>query len=150
VEDAKRICNRIKQPAGQVTKIEPEIFADHYSQNWEVAPANIIIDENSDFIMQRRLVLTENDMLKELLNKNKMKEAIIKKDNLSAPGLDKLTYPILKYEKADATELMIAIINMMIRNKNAQHLGKKEKLSCFRNLAVKRRKISLEIRDLLD
>jgi hypothetical protein len=76
-DDAIRTWNRIKQSAGQATKIAPEIFEDHYSQNWEVRTAYIKIDENSDFIMQRRLVLTENDMLKELLNKAKMKEEII-------------------------------------------------------------------------
>jgi hypothetical protein len=54
-------------------------------------------------------------MLKELLGKNKMREAITKKGNLSAPGLDKLTYPILKYEKNDAAELMVTIMNRMIR-----------------------------------
>jgi hypothetical protein len=59
--------NRIKQPADQATKIAPEIFAEHYSQNWEVAPARIEIDDNSDFVMQRKLVLTQNEMLKDLL-----------------------------------------------------------------------------------
>jgi hypothetical protein len=32
-EDAKRTWNRIKQTAGQVTTIEPEIFKDHYAKN---------------------------------------------------------------------------------------------------------------------
>jgi hypothetical protein len=114
-EDAKRTWNHIKQTAGQATKIEPGIFADHYSQNWEIKPTDIVIDDNSDFIMQMKLDLTENEMLMELLDKNKMREAITKKDNLSAPGLDKLTYPILKYENDDAAELMVVIMNMMIR-----------------------------------
>jgi hypothetical protein len=50
-EDAKRTWNRIKQPAGQATKIEPGVFVEHYSQNWDVRPVDIIIDDNSDFIM---------------------------------------------------------------------------------------------------
>jgi hypothetical protein len=78
-EDAKRTWNRIKQPAGHATKIPPDVFADHYSQNWEIQPAKIRIDECSDFIMQRKLVLSESDMMKELLNKNKMRDAITKK-----------------------------------------------------------------------
>jgi hypothetical protein len=49
--------------------------------------------------MQRKLGLTLNDMLTDLFAKNKMKDVITKKGNLSAPGLDKLTYPIFKYEK---------------------------------------------------
>jgi hypothetical protein len=54
-------------------------------------------------------------MLSELSNKNKMKKAITKKGNLSASGLDKLTYPIMKYENDNADELMASIMNMMIR-----------------------------------
>jgi hypothetical protein len=127
-EDAKRTWNRIKQPAGQATKISPDIFAEHYSQNWEIEPARIDIDDNSDFIMQRKLVLTENDMLKELLNKKKMLEAISKKGNLSAPGLDKLTYPILKYEKDDAAELLIAIMTMMLRTQKCPTAWKEGKV----------------------
>jgi hypothetical protein len=57
-EDAKRIWNRVKQSAGQATKITPNVFADHYSQNWEVEPVQIRIDEFSDFIMKRKLVLS--------------------------------------------------------------------------------------------
>jgi hypothetical protein len=34
-EDTKRTWNRIKQPAGQARKINLDIFADHYSQNWK-------------------------------------------------------------------------------------------------------------------
>jgi hypothetical protein len=44
-----------------------------------------------------------------------MREAIMKKGNLYALGLDKLTYPILNYEKDDAAELVVTIMNMMIR-----------------------------------
>jgi hypothetical protein len=68
----------IKQLVGQASKIAPDLLADHYSQNWKARPADIIIDDNSDFIIQRKLMLTENDMLKDLLDKNKMKDAINK------------------------------------------------------------------------
>jgi hypothetical protein len=78
--------------------------------------------------MQRKLVLTENEMLKEFLIKNKMKDAINKKGNLSALGLDKLTYPILKYEKDDAAELMVVIMNMMIRTQKCPTSWKEGKV----------------------
>jgi hypothetical protein len=57
-----------------------------------------------------------------------MIEAISKKRNLSAPGLDKLTYPILKYEKDDAAELLVAIMTMMLRTQKCPTAWKKEKL----------------------
>jgi hypothetical protein len=53
-EDAKRTWNRIKQPAGQATKIKTEAFANHYSENWETEPRELLIDEHFDFIMQRK------------------------------------------------------------------------------------------------
>jgi hypothetical protein len=53
--------------------------------------------------------------MKELLDKKKIKDAITRKGNLSAQGLNQLTYPLLKYEKDDVAELMTAIMNMMIR-----------------------------------
>jgi hypothetical protein len=65
--------------------------------------------------MQRKLVFVESEMIKELLNKEKMKKAIIMKGNLSAPDLDKLTYPLLKYLKDDAADLMVRIMEMLIR-----------------------------------
>jgi hypothetical protein len=65
--------------------------------------------------MQRKLVLKEGEKLKELLDKENMKKAIVRKDNLSVPGVDKLTYPILKYEKDDAADLIVSIMNLMIR-----------------------------------
>jgi hypothetical protein len=44
-EDTKRTWNRIKQPVGQEKKTAPDIFADHYSQNWEVQPVELTIDK---------------------------------------------------------------------------------------------------------
>jgi ABC-type thiamine transport system substrate-binding protein len=74
-------------------------------------------EDHLDFIIQRKLVFNESEILKNLLNKEKMKRAITMKRNMSAPGLDKLTYSILKYEKDDAAELMEHIMNMMLRLK---------------------------------
>jgi hypothetical protein len=64
-EDAKRTWNRIKQTAGQATTIEPEILKDHYAKNWEDSPEELNIKDYSDFIMLRRLVFVESEMLRE-------------------------------------------------------------------------------------
>jgi hypothetical protein len=42
--------------------------------------------------------------------------------------LDKLTYPILKYEKNDAAELKSAIMNMMIRTQKCPEAWKEDKV----------------------
>jgi hypothetical protein len=78
--------------------------------------------------MQRKLVFKEGEMLNELLNKENMKKAIVRKGNLSASGLDKLTFPILKYEKDDAADLMVSIMNMMLRLQKYPEFWKDEKV----------------------
>jgi hypothetical protein len=65
--------------------------------------------------MQRKLVFVESDIIKELLNKEKMKKSTSMKGNLSASGLDKLTYPTLRYKKDNTVELMVKVMEMMIR-----------------------------------
>jgi bisphosphoglycerate-dependent phosphoglycerate mutase len=114
-ENAKRTWKRLKQTTGQATKIEPEEFRSHYSKNWEEASEDINVEDCSNFLMQSKLVFVESEMIKELINKDKMKRAITMKANFSAPGLDKLTYPILKYEKEDAAEMMVKIMEMVTR-----------------------------------
>jgi hypothetical protein len=113
--DAKRTWNRIKQTCGQATKIKPEVFKEHYEKNWPNAPKEINVEENSRFVLQRKLVMKESEMVSFLQNKNGMMKAIARKGNLSALGINKLTYPILKFEKEDAADLMIKIMTMMIR-----------------------------------
>jgi hypothetical protein len=54
-----------------------------------------------------------------------MKDAIVKKGNLSASGLDKLTYPILKYEKDEAADLMVKIMTMFKGYKSVRSHGKR-------------------------
>jgi hypothetical protein len=53
-------------------------------------------------------------MKSELLNTVDMIMAIKKKGNLSAPGLDGLTYPILKIEKEKAACMMIELMKMLL------------------------------------
>jgi hypothetical protein len=57
-----------------------------------------------------------------------MKRKITLKGNLSAPGLDKLTYPILKYEKEDAADLLTKIMTMMIRLQKCPEAWKEGKV----------------------
>jgi hypothetical protein len=78
-------------------------------------PEEVDIDENSDYIINRKLVFNKNEMIQNLFGRDKMKRTITLKGNLSGSGLDKLTYPILKYEKEDAADLIIKIMTMMIR-----------------------------------
>jgi hypothetical protein len=62
--------------ADQTTTIEPEIIREHYAKKL------LNIEDYSDFIMQRKLIFVETEMLRELLDKKKMQDAISKKGNL--------------------------------------------------------------------
>jgi hypothetical protein len=60
-------------------------------------------------------------MIRDLLDIKKLKDAISKKGNLSASELDKLTYLILKYEKDDTTNLMVNMMEMLLRLQKPQN-----------------------------
>jgi hypothetical protein len=49
------------------------------------------------------------------LNEETIWKCIVSKGNLSAPGLDRLTYPIFKYCPEKAAKLFICILKMMHR-----------------------------------
>jgi hypothetical protein len=51
-----------------------------------------------------------------------------KKGNLSASGLNKLTYYILKHEKDDATDLMVKVMTMMLRIQKCPESWKEDKV----------------------
>jgi hypothetical protein len=53
-------------------------------------------------------------LLNDLTDKEKTIALISKRGNLSAPGLDGITFPFLKLEKESATEMIIAMIRFMI------------------------------------
>jgi hypothetical protein len=57
-----------------------------------------------------------------------MIKIISRKCNLSASGIDKLTYPILKYEKEEAADLMIKIMTMMLRVQKCREAWKEGKV----------------------
>jgi hypothetical protein len=72
--------------------------------------------------------------MKELFNKEMLKESIMRKGNLSAPSIDKLTYPILKFEKDDAADLLVNIMRTMIRLQKHLEAWKEENGNDFDTL----------------
>jgi hypothetical protein len=55
-----------------------------------------------------------SSLLKELFNRDMMKEVIRTKGNLSAPGRDNLTNPILKIEREASCDLLISYFHTII------------------------------------
>jgi hypothetical protein len=67
-------------------------------------------------------------MIYYLTNINKIKEVIKRKGNLSAPGLDKLTYPILKYIPDESAQLISKVMSMMISTQHCPDIWKTGKV----------------------
>jgi hypothetical protein len=71
-----------------------------------------------------KLLLNERDIISYLTNVNKIKEVIKRKGNLSASGLDKLTYPILKYISDEAAQLISELMSMIISTQHCSDIKK--------------------------
>ncbi|GMO24718.1 MAG: hypothetical protein Ta2E_13340 [Mycoplasmoidaceae bacterium] len=56
------------------------------------------------------------EFMKELLDESKMKETIRRRGNLSAPGLDELTNPIIEIEQDITAKLMISMMKLMFNS----------------------------------
>jgi hypothetical protein len=66
---------------------------------------DLLIDEYADFTIQRDLNPEKEEKIAELLGVNKMEELILRKGNLSLPGLDSITFPLFKYDKGKVAKL---------------------------------------------
>jgi hypothetical protein len=56
-----------------------------------------------------------------------MMKLISKRGNLSAPGLDGITFPFIKLEKESAAELLIAMLHFIIIKRKSQGYGRQGK-----------------------
>jgi hypothetical protein len=63
----------------------------------------------------------------EILNEETIKRCITSKGNLSAPGLDRLIYPIFKYCPDKAAKLFKCILKMILRTNKCPQCWKEEK-----------------------
>jgi hypothetical protein len=68
--------------------------------------------------MQLCVDLKENEMLSDLFIQG----------NLSNPNLDKLAYPILKFQEDNAAILIISIMNMLLSNQKCSQTWKEGKI----------------------
>jgi hypothetical protein len=127
-EDSKRTWNKIKMTTSLPTEIKPEQFANHYGENWSNSPTKMNIKEYNEFTKHnKREKLNLIQFEAKLLNEEKIKECIISKGNLSAPGLGRLTYPIFEYCPDKAAKLFKYILKMMLRTNKCPQCWKEEK-----------------------
>jgi hypothetical protein len=122
MEDSKRTWNKIKMTASLPSEIKPEQFANHFGENWYNSPPKMNIEDYNEFTKhnkREKLNLTQFEA--KLLNEEKIKKCIISKGNLSAPGLDRLTYPIFKYCLDKAAKLFKYILKNLTTFSSCHH-----------------------------
>jgi hypothetical protein len=97
------------------SEIKQEQFANHNGENRSDSPPESNIEEYNIFTnhMNNRRKLELVMIKKKLLNEETIKKCIITKGNLSAPDLDRLTYPMFKYCPDKAAKIFKFILNMM-------------------------------------
>jgi hypothetical protein len=115
-EDSKRTWNKIKMTASLSSEIKPEQFANHYGENWSNFPRKMNIEEYNEYTKHnKREKLNLSRFEADILNEETIKRCITSKGNLSAPDLDRLTYPIFKYCPDKAAKLFRYILKMMLK-----------------------------------
>jgi hypothetical protein len=72
---------------------------------------------NRDFELKNTMTdKMKKKFIDELLDSGKMSSLIRTRDNLSAPGLDELTNPIIKIERKVATETMLEMMQTLLNS----------------------------------
>ncbi|GMO19738.1 MAG: hypothetical protein Ta2E_10790 [Mycoplasmoidaceae bacterium] len=117
VEDARRTFNRIIKEASPQYDMELEEVKDHFSEKWK-KDTNVAKNEDMELYQLPRAFSKEtaDDMLKELYNKERMLQLIKSRGNLSAPGLDDLTNPILKLDYENTGQMLIILMKTIFQS----------------------------------
>jgi hypothetical protein len=97
-----------------MSEIDPEILHTFFEDRWKRGEE---LTDNFDFKLQNTMSnKMKEKFIDELMNTEKMSPLIHTRGNLSAPGLDELTNPIIKIERKSTTEIMIEVIQTLINS----------------------------------
>jgi hypothetical protein len=126
--DPKRTVRKIINDSSPLCDIEADELERFWSGRWS-NEAIFNEDELKDYYEIERF--WDNEMNKELvsdlLSEKNMECLIKKRGNLSAPGLDYHTFPVLKLEKRWAARFMCKIMRSMLNQKRCPDEWKKGK-----------------------
>jgi hypothetical protein len=115
VDDNKRTVRKIIVDQSPMCNIPSEEVEKFWKGRWEQNPEFHSDYVNDRFPINKFFDSECNDiLLNDLTNKDQMMKLISKRGNLSAPGLDGITFPFLKLEKESAAELLIAMLRFII------------------------------------
>jgi hypothetical protein len=117
-DDSKRTVRKITVDQSPICKIPPEKVEEFWKGRWEQCPDFDSEKVNSRCPIKKFFNTNMNkEMLEDLFSVEKMMALISKRGNLSAPGLDGITFPFLKLEKESAVEMIVEMLKYMILKK---------------------------------
>jgi hypothetical protein len=113
-DDPKRVFNWLIRDRTPMSEIDPEILHTFFEDRWKRGEE---LTDNFDFKLQNTMSnKMKEKFIDELMNTEKMSTLIRTRGNLSAPGLDELTNPIIKIERKSTTETMIEVMQTLINS----------------------------------
>jgi hypothetical protein len=115
-EDAKRTYNRLIKDASPRCEITPERLYQEFKEKWKGDGSTFDGEDFDVFTLPK----TMNEEMKtrfldDIIDLKKMTAVIRSRGNLSAPGMDYLTNPILKMEKDAAAKMMVAFMKLILK-----------------------------------
>jgi hypothetical protein len=129
-EDARRTFNRLTKGVSCQCEIDPKIIYNHWASNWSNKPDDLNPDDANIFLYQKKdnyILKTKAAFWEQIRDWDKMRQIIKYKGNLSAPGMDRLTYLILKLDEEGAAKTICLLMEMMIRTECCPDIWKEAK-----------------------
>jgi hypothetical protein len=106
-----------KEPSPQC-QIEMEDVTDHFTRTWARPEEEFIeADQDSRFYLDALITETEEEELKAfLLDEKKIAEVIKSRDDLSASGIDGISYRVIKRVGAEGVKFVRTLVRGIIKN----------------------------------
>jgi hypothetical protein len=126
--DPKRTVRRIIKDSSPICEIDTNELENFWSDRWS-REAEYNEQNLNDFYRIETFWNDDmnNSMITDLIDQGKMEQLIQKRVNLSAPGLDFHTFPILKLEKTRSATFICKIMRSMLAMKRCPKIWKKGK-----------------------
>jgi hypothetical protein len=127
-DDPKRTVRRITVQSSPMCSIPPQEVEEFWASRWNQNPPFEYHTVNQLYPIREVFNQELNErVIMQLHDLEAMVALISKRGNLSAPGLDGITFPFLKLEKDSAARMIIEMLRFMIFHKkipNTWKMGK--------------------------
>jgi hypothetical protein len=112
--DPKRVFIWLIRDKTPMCEIDPVVLHSFFEDRWKKGEDLIM---NRDFDLKSTMTdKMKEKFMNELMDSGKMSNLIRTRGNLSAPGLNELTNPIIKIERKVATETMLEVMQTLLNS----------------------------------